>query len=58
MSDPALPLETNTNPETETLESEERDTRGVGYIMNLVAVYAVFFISMIIIAWFGIFSEV
>ncbi len=46
------------NPETEMVESRERDTKGVSYIMNLVAVYAIFFISMIVIAWFGIFSEV
>jgi hypothetical protein len=46
------------NPETEMVESKERDTKGVSYIMNLVAVYAIFFISMIVIAWFGIFSEV
>ncbi len=59
MSDPALPLEAQTaNPETEMVESKERDTKGVSYIMNLVAVYGIFFIAMIIIAWFGIFSEV
>ncbi len=46
------------NPETESVESTERDTKGVSYILNLVAVYAIFFISMIVIAWFGIFSEV
>ena len=45
-------------PETEEVESTERDNKGIGYIMNLVAVYAIFFIGMVIIAWFGIFSEV
>lgn len=54
-----MPLEPQTpSPETEMVESKERDTKGVSYIMNLVAVYAIFFISMIVIAWFGIFSEV
>lgn len=57
MNDSAQVLEA-ANPETEAVESTERDTKGVSYIMNLVAVYAIFFISMIIIAWFGIFSEV
>jgi hypothetical protein len=57
MSDSAQMLEAP-NPETEAVESKERDTKGVSYIMNLVAVYAIFFVSMIIIAWFGIFSEV
>jgi hypothetical protein len=39
-------------------EAVETDKKGVGYIINLVALYLTFFISMIVIAWFGIFSEV
>jgi hypothetical protein len=45
-------------PETEEVESTERDSKGIRYIMNLVALYTIFFLSMVIIAWFGIFSEV
>lgn len=44
-----------------TLESPvapERDSRGVSYIFNLIGMYLVFFVSLAIIAWFGIFSEV
>jgi hypothetical protein len=36
----------------------ERDSRGVSYVFNLVALYAIFAVSLLIIAWFGIFSEV
>ena len=36
----------------------ERDSRGVSYVFNLVALYATFAVSLLIIAWFGIFSEV
>jgi hypothetical protein len=45
-------------PELESTDAVEKDAKGVGYIINLVAVYALFFIFMIAIAWFGIFSEV
>jgi hypothetical protein len=45
-------------PELEVTNSVERDAKGISYIMNLVAMYGLFFICMIVIAWFGIFSEV
>ncbi|NJK44362.1 MAG: hypothetical protein HC933_08835 [Pleurocapsa sp. SU_196_0] len=45
-------------PELESTDSVEKDAKGVGFIINLVAMYALFFIFMIAIAWFGIFSEV
>jgi hypothetical protein len=44
--------------ETEGLETQEKDEKGVSYIMNLVGLYLLFAICMITIAWFGIFSEV
>jgi hypothetical protein len=39
-------------------DAVEKDKKGIGYIISLAALYLTFFISMIIIAWFGIFSEV
>lgn len=39
-------------------ESVETDKKGIGYIISLAALYLTFFISMNVIAWFGIFSEV
>jgi hypothetical protein len=51
-------LVTEARPELESTEAVEKDSKGVGYIINLVAVYGLFFIFMIAIAWFGIFSEV
>ena len=47
-----------TRPELEVLDSVERDSKGIGYIMNLIGMYGLFFFCMIVIAWFGIFSEV
>ncbi len=60
MSQPTQELENHDilSAETEGLSSLERDEKGVGYIMNLVGMYLLFAICMIIIAWFGIFSEV
>ena len=37
--------------------SVERDARGLSYIANLIALYLLFGISLLVIAWFGIFSE-
>ncbi len=45
-------------PELEQVASTEKDSRGVGYIMNWVSLILLFVISMIAIAWFGPFSEV
>jgi hypothetical protein len=45
-------------PELESTDALEKDSKGVGYVINLIGVYALFFIFMIVIAWFGIFSEV
>ena len=53
---PEVNLETR--PELEVTSSVEKDSKGIGYIMNLVAMYGLFFICMVVIAWFGIFSEV
>jgi hypothetical protein len=44
--------------ETESIESVEKDEKGIGYIMNLVGLYLIFAICMVTVAWFGIFSEV
>lgn len=44
--------------ELELTESVEKDRKGVSYIMNLIAMYGLFFVFMLVIAWFGIFSEV
>lgn len=45
-------------PELEQVATAEKDSRGVGYIMNWVSLILLFVISMIAIAWFGPFSEV
>jgi hypothetical protein len=45
-------------PELEQVETTEKDSRGVGYVMNWVSLILLFVISMIAIAWFGPFSEV
>ena len=45
-------------PELEQVVSLEKDSRGVGYVMNWVSLILLFVISMIAIAWFGPFSEV
>ena len=47
-----------TRPELEITDSVEKDSKGIGYIMNLIGMYGLFFLCMIVIAWFGIFSEV
>jgi len=47
-----------TRPELEVTGSVEKDSKGIGYIMNLIGMYGLFFVCMIVIAWFGIFSEV
>jgi hypothetical protein len=57
-------LETNgessltVRPELEQVATTEKDSRGVGYVMNWVSLILLFVISMIAIAWFGPFSEV
>lgn len=43
---------------TEAPVAPERDARGVSYVFNLIALYASFATFLLIIAWFGIFSEV
>ncbi len=45
-------------PELEQVGTAEKDSRGVGYLMNWVSLILLFVISMIAIAWFGPFSEV
>lgn len=45
-------------PELEQVTTTEKDSRGVGYVMNWVSLILLFVISMIAIAWFGPFSEV
>ena len=45
-------------PELEQVVSAEKDSRGVGYLINWVSLSLLFVISMIAIAWFGPFSEV
>jgi hypothetical protein len=45
-------------PELEQVGTAEKDSRGVGYIMNWVSLILLFVFSMIAIAWFGPFSEV
>lgn len=45
-------------PELEQIETAEKDSRGVAYVMNWVSLILLFVISMIAIAWFGPFSEV
>ena len=45
-------------PELEQVMTAEKDSRGVGYVMNWVSLILLFVISMIAIAWFGPFSEV
>ena len=52
-SDAAIVTESNVQP-----ESVDKDKKGTGYIVQLIGVYLLFFVSMVIIAWFGIFSEV
>lgn len=60
MSDASANSDANleTRPELEVTTSVERDSKGIGYIMNLIGMYGLFFLCMIVIAWFGIFSEV
>lgn len=43
---------------TEAPVAPERDSRGVSYIFNLIGLYLSFFMALLVIAWFGIFSEV
>jgi hypothetical protein len=45
-------------PNLEQITAPEKDEKGVMYVINMIGMYALFVISMIIIAWFGIFSEV
>ena len=47
-----------TRPELEVTASVEKDAKGISYVMNLIGMYGLFFFCMIVIAWFGIFSEV
>ena len=60
MSDMTASQDANleTRPELEVTTSVEKDSKGIGYIMNLIGMYGLFFFCMIVIAWFGIFSEV
>lgn len=60
MSDVTTNQDTNleTRPELEVTTSVEKDSKGIAYIMNLIGMYGLFFLCMIVIAWFGIFSEV
>ena len=60
MSDVTANQDTNleTRPELEVTTSVEKDSKGIGYITNLIGMYGLFFLCMIVIAWFGIFSEV
>jgi hypothetical protein len=60
MSQPAQDIENHDvmRVETEGVETQEKDEKGIGYIMNLVGLYLLFAICMVAIAWFGIFSEV
>ena len=51
--DTATATETNVQP-----DNVDKDKKGTGYIVQLIGVYLLFFVSMVIIAWFGIFSEV
>jgi hypothetical protein len=57
-------LETNgesaltVRPELEQVVTAEKDSRGVGYVMNWISLIFLFVVSMMIIAWFGPFSEV
>ncbi len=44
--------------ETEGVETQEKDEKGINYVMNLVGMYLLFAVCMVAIAWFGIFSEV
>lgn len=43
---------------TEAPVAPERDARGVSYVFNLIGLYLTFFLSLLLMAWFGIFSEV
>ncbi len=47
-----------TRPNLEQVAAPEKDEKGVMYVINMIGMYALFVISMIVIAWFGIFSEV
>lgn len=60
MSQPSQNLENHDliRVETEGVETQEKDEKGVSYIMNLVGLYLLFAICMVVVAWFGIFSEV
>jgi hypothetical protein len=60
MSQPSQNLENHDliRVETEGLETQEKDEKGISYVMNLVGLYLLFAICMVAIAWFGIFSEV
>ena len=60
MSDAAANQDANleTRPELEITGSVEKDSKGISYVMNLIGMYGLFFLCMIVIAWFGIFSEV
>ncbi len=58
MSDPT-PDRPLTTVEKDVREyAQDSDKKGVSYIWNLIAVYAVFGLCMIVVAWFGVFSEV
>jgi hypothetical protein len=48
----------NVRPELEQVETTEKDSRGVGYVINWISLILLFVLSMMIIAWFGPFSEV
>jgi hypothetical protein len=60
MSQPTQNLENHDliKTETEGVETQEKDEKGISYVMNLVGLYLLFAICMVAIAWFGIFSEV
>jgi hypothetical protein len=60
MSQPSQNLENHdvVRVETEGVETQEKDEKGISYVMNLVGLYLLFAICMVAIAWFGIFSEV
>jgi hypothetical protein len=47
-----------TRPNTEQVVAPEKDEKGVVYVINMIGMFLLFGISMIIIAWFGLFSEV
>jgi ABC-type Na+ efflux pump permease subunit len=45
-------------PNLEQVTAPEKDEKGVVYVVNMICMFLLFGISMIIIAWFGLFSEV